>query len=146
MEHALEPVVIVGAAIVRTGEAGPSVLCGRRSAPERVAGKWEFPGGKVEPGETDREALVRECREELGIVVTAGPQVGAEERIDERLVLRVFLAEAAAGQPEPSPLEDHDLLEWVEPHRLLDLDWLPADVPIVADLARLLAVETTTGA
>ena len=146
MEHALEYVVIVGAAIVRTGETGPLVLCGRRSAPERVAGKWEFPGGKVEPGESDAEALVRECREELGVVVTAGPQVGAEERIDERLVLRVYLAEAAAGEPEPSPLEDHDLLEWVEPHRLLDLDWLPADVPIVTELSRLLALETTAGA
>jgi 8-oxo-dGTP diphosphatase len=136
-------IVIVGAAIVRRGADGPLVLCGRRSAPERVAGRWEFPGGKVEAGESDQDAVVRECREELGIVVVAGAQIGAEERIDERMVLRVYLAAAAAGEPEPLPLEDHDLLEWIAPGRLAELDWLPADVPIVAELARLLTdVET----
>jgi 8-oxo-dGTP diphosphatase len=140
MDHALEEVVIiVGAAIVRHDAGVPRVLCGRRSAPERVAGKWEFPGGKVEVGESDQEAVVRECREELGVEVAAGAQVGAEERIDGRMVLRVYLAELAAGQPEPLPLEDHDLLEWVEPARLPELDWLPADVPIVAELAGMLS-------
>ncbi len=127
--------VVVGAAIVRNGENGPSVLCARRSAPLAVAGRWEFPGGKVEPGESDQEAVVRECREELGVAVSVGDQVGGEERIDDRLVLRVYLAELLSGQPEPLPLEDHDLLVWVAPGALLDLDWLPADVPIVTQLA-----------
>src|SRR5213078_1610252 len=100
------PVIVVGAAIVRGGE----VLCARRSAPAHVAGKWEFPGGKVEAGESDVEAVVRECREELGVEVEVGARVGADARIDDRFTLRVYLARLEPGQPEPSPLEDHDLL------------------------------------
>ncbi|MEY9929947.1 8-oxo-dGTP diphosphatase [Catenulispora sp. GP43] len=126
------PVIVVGAAIVRD----QSVLCARRSAPARLAGKWEFPGGKVEPGEDDAEAVVRECREELGVAVTVGAKIGADARIDERFTLRVFLARLEPGQPEPRPLEDHDCLAWVPRGELLDLDWLTPDVPIVEELAR----------
>jgi 8-oxo-dGTP diphosphatase len=127
--------VVVGAAIARRGPDGPEILCARRSAPPALAGKWEFPGGKVEPGESDAEAIVRECREELGIEVAAGPLVGGEQPIDERFVLRIYRAEMLPGQPEPEALEDHDLLLWVRPGSLVDLDWLPADVPVVAALA-----------
>ncbi|MEY9888086.1 8-oxo-dGTP diphosphatase [Catenulispora sp. MAP12-49] len=126
------PVIVVGAAIVRD----QTVLCARRSAPARLAGKWEFPGGKVEPGEDDAEAVVRECREELGVAVTVGAQVGADARIDERFTLRVFLARLEPGQPEPSPLQDHDCLAWVPRGELLGLDWLTPDVPIVEELGR----------
>jgi 8-oxo-dGTP diphosphatase len=144
MDQAPEKTVVVGAAIVRTDgmRSEHTVLCARRSAPPRVAGRWEFPGGKVEAGESDREAVVRECREELGVAVEAGAQVGGEEAIDDRFVLRIYLARLLPGQPEPLPLEDHDLLEWVEPGRLLELDWLPADIPIVAELAENLASAT----
>jgi 8-oxo-dGTP diphosphatase len=143
-QQAPEKVVVVGAAIVRTEGGGPSVLCARRSAPPAVAGRWEFPGGKVEAGESDQEAVVRECREELGVVVEAGAQIGGEETIDDRFVLRIHLARLLPGQPEPLPLEDHDLLEWVEPGRLLELDWLPADIPIVTELADLAQVANLT--
>ena len=122
-------VIVVGAAIVR--DDGEAVLCARRSAPAHLAGKWEFPGGKVEAGESDVEAVVRECREELGVEVTVGARVGADARIDDRFTLRVFLARMRPGQPEPLPLEDHDLLAWVPRAELLDLDWLAPDVPIV---------------
>ena len=124
-------VIVVGAAIMR----GESVLCARRSAPAHLAGKWEFPGGKVEPGESDTDAVVRECREELGVRVTVGPKVGQDARIDDRLTLRVFLARLEPGQPEPLPLEDHDRLAWVPRGELLDLDWLAPDVPIVGQIA-----------
>lgn len=126
------PVIVVGAAIVR--DDGEAVLCARRSAPAHLAGKWEFPGGKVEAGESDAEAVVRECREELGVEVAVGARVGADARIDDRFTLRVFLARMEPGQPEPSPLEDHDVLAWVPRSELLDLDWLAPDVPIVGEL------------
>jgi len=125
-------VIVVGAAIVR----GETVLCARRSAPAQLAGKWEFPGGKVEPGESDRDAVVRECREELGVEVIAGIQIGADARIDDRLTLRVYLGRLLPGQPEPAPLEDHDRLVWVPRGELLGLDWLAPDVPIVTELSR----------
>jgi 8-oxo-dGTP diphosphatase len=124
-------VTVVGAAIVRDG----TVLCARRSAPARLAGKWEFPGGKVEAGESDAEAVARECWEELGVAVAVGAQVGGDARIDERLTLRVYLARLLPGQPEPLPLEDHDRLAWVPRGELVSLDWLAPDVPIVAELA-----------
>lgn len=125
--------IVVGAAIVR----GDAVLCARRSAPAQLAGKWEFPGGKVEAGESDADAVVRECREELGVKVTVGTRVGADARIDDRFTLRVFLARLEPGQPEPLPLEDHDRLAWVPRGELLALDWLAPDVPIVAELASM---------
>jgi 8-oxo-dGTP diphosphatase len=125
-------VIVVGAAIVRD----ETVLCARRSAPAHLAGKWEFPGGKTEAGESDAEAVVRECREELGVAVTVGARVGADARIDDRFTLRVFLARLEPGQPEPLPLEDHDCLAWVPRGELLGLDWLSPDVPIVAELTR----------
>jgi 8-oxo-dGTP diphosphatase len=127
-------VIVVGAAIVR----GDAVLCARRSAPESLAGKWEFPGGKVEAGESEQDAVVRECREELGIEVAVGERVGADARINERLTLRVYLARLSAGQPEPLPLAEHDQLAWVRPARLLGLDWLAPDIPIVEELSRIL--------
>ena len=129
-------VIVVGAAIVRADADGPSILCARRSAPQRVAGKWEFPGGKVERGETDQEAVVRECREELGVEVTVAEQVGDDARIDDRLVLRVYLARLLPEQPEPLPLEDHDLLSWVRLGELPTLDWLAPDWPIVTELSQ----------
>src|SRR3954470_21931599 len=78
--------VIVAAAIVTDGR----VLACERSAPPEVAGRWEFPGGKVEPGETDQQALVRECAEELGVRVEVGGRVGRDGSLAHgRALLRV---------------------------------------------------------
>ncbi len=126
------PAVIVGAAIVRDG----LVLACERAAPPEVAGRWEFPGGKVDPGEADEAALIRECEEELGVTIKVGERVGTDVPLGTRTaVLRVWQATLVAG--EPTPLE-HASLRWVAPEDLLDLDWLPADLPIVTDLARSL--------
>jgi mutator protein MutT len=129
--------VIVGAAIVRDGQ----VLAARRSAPAALAGGWEFPGGKVEPGETEMQALVRECEEELGVLVVPGQRVGGDVRTATGAVLRVWLAELADPQgAEPRPLQDHDELRWLDAHALADVAWLPADWPLVHALAdRLVA-------
>lgn len=125
--------VVVGAAIVADGRV---LACARTNPPE-VAGKWEFPGGKGEPGETDVAALVRECAEELAVRVEVGERVGGDVRMAHgRAVLRVFLARLV-GTDQPQPLE-HAELRWLTADELYDVTWLPADAPIVTALRPLL--------
>jgi 8-oxo-dGTP diphosphatase len=129
------PRVIVAAVIVADGR----VLACERSAPPEVAGRWEFPGGKVEPGETDAEALVRECREELGVRVAVGARVGPDVPLAHgRAVLRVFAVRLLDGD-QPRALE-HSAMRWLGVDELDSVNWLPADRPIVAELPALLAV------
>jgi len=115
--------VVVGAAIVRGGR----LLAARRSAPRAVAGGWEFPGGKVEPGESEVDALVRECREELGVKIGVGALLGTAAH--DGLVLRVYRAALLAG--EPRPLQDHDELRWLAVDEVADVPWLAADMPLL---------------
>lgn len=124
--------VVVGAAIVRDGR----VLAARRNAPPQTAGGWEFPGGKVEPGETEADALVRECLEELGVRIVVGAVLG-DQLLSTGAVLRVFVAEVADG--EPQVLQDHDALRWLRADELNDVAWLPADEAFVDRLGCLLS-------
>jgi|GEM_PF-48768 len=133
--------VVVGAAIVRDRR----VLAGRRRAPAAMAGGWEFPGGKVEQGETEPQALVRECREELGVLITVGSRIGpvvdlaGGGRAGSR-VLKVWLASIEpGGATDPQPLQEHDQLRWLAPEELSSVPWLPADWPVVHALADRLA-------
>ncbi len=126
--------IIVGAAIVENGR----VLACARADPPEVAGRWEFPGGKVEPGETEVEALIRECVEELGVQVEVGVRVGEDVPLAHgRAILKVYLAKLVDGE-RPQRLE-HAELRWLGAGQLYDVDWLPADAPIVAALERHLA-------
>jgi 8-oxo-dGTP diphosphatase len=119
--------IVVGAAIVRDGR----VLAARRSAPPAVAGGWEFPGGKVEPGESAQAALIRECREELGVTVRVGELLGTAT-IQPGFELHVYAATLAAGTPHA--LQDHDELRWLAVAELDAVPWLPADRPILPTL------------
>lgn len=132
---------VVGAAILDTRESRKQLLAARRSAPEALAGLWEFPGGKVEPGENAESALIREVKEELGVEIELGDEIRSDHPDGWLLAngarMRVFEAWIVAG--EAAPLEDHDLLEWtdVTTEALYRLEWIPADFPIVdALLAR----------
>ncbi|MFI6822427.1 (deoxy)nucleoside triphosphate pyrophosphohydrolase [Micromonospora sp. NPDC050187] len=126
--------MVVGAAIVADGR----VLACARSAPPEVAGRWEFPGGKVEPGESETAALVRECAEELAVRVEVGDRVGQDVGMAHgRSVLRVYAARLL-GDDQPRALE-HAEMRWLSADELDTVDWLPADVPIVAALRPLLA-------
>ena len=97
---------------------------------------WEFPGGKVEAGESEPDAVVRECREELGVAVRCRIRVPGEWQIDELLVLRVYLGEIISGEPRPGA--DHDQVRWLSRAELFDVDWLPPDLPAAVALTSLL--------
>ncbi|MGI8681859.1 MAG: (deoxy)nucleoside triphosphate pyrophosphohydrolase [Mycobacteriales bacterium] len=128
-----EPVVVVGAAILDVAGGTPRVLAAQRAHPSDLAGWWEFPGGKVEPGETERDALVRECREELGVEITVADRLGGDLPIgDGGAVLRVWTATVRRGQPRPV---EHAATRWLTAEELYDVDWLAADLPLI-DLLR----------
>lgn len=120
--------VVVAAAIERDGR----YLVARRTLPEDVAGRWEMPGGKVEPGETEEQALIREIGEELGVEITVGERIPGEWPLRDDLVLHLYAATLIAG--EPAPLEQHDEIRWVTPSEFDGVEWLPSDVDAVRSL------------
>ncbi len=125
--------VVVGAAIVRDGR----LLAAQRAAPPRLAGLWELPGGKVDPGESDTEALVREVAEELGATVVLGERVGPDLPLGGTAVFRAWVARLVDGA-EPSAHE-HRALRWLAADELGSVPWLPADLPLLPALTELLA-------
>lgn len=128
----MSAVVVVAAAIVAPGAR---VLAAQRATPAALAGGWEFPGGKVEPGESEEEALVRECREELGVEIAVGERVGGEWPLAEGYVVRVWFCSLLSGTPEA---KEHLALRWLGPGEYYDVEWLGADLPIMKTVENLL--------
>jgi len=110
------------------------VLIAQRPAGKALAGRWEFPGGKLHPGESPYEALVRELREELGVEVSAAERLMrySHAYADRVVWLDMWTVQRWSGEPHGL---DGQALKWVEPGRLHDEDILEADQPIVAALA-----------
>jgi 8-oxo-dGTP diphosphatase len=127
-----EPRIVVGGALIHGGR----VLAARRSAPAAVAGRWEFPGGKAEPGETEPQALERELLEELGVRARALRRLPGAWTVRPGLELRFWVAELLDG--EPRPLEDHDELRWLGPAELDGVDWIEHDREVLPYVAELL--------
>jgi 8-oxo-dGTP diphosphatase len=124
--------LVVGAAIVRGGR----LLAARRTSPPEAAGRWELPGGKVEPGETATAALLREVEEELGCLVMVDRWLVGAEPIGTTHVLHVALCALAVGSPRPG--QDHDELRWLAAAELGDVDWLEPDRPFLTAVRPLL--------
>jgi 8-oxo-dGTP diphosphatase len=124
--------VVVATALHRDGR----VLIGQRARPPALAGRWELPGGRVEPGESEVDAVRRECAEELAVPVTVTGRIGTDLPIGTA-VLRVHTATLAPGAPEPRAVE-HTRLRWVPATELDGVDWVDADRAVVADLVALL--------
>ncbi|SPL92696.1 putative mutT-like protein [[Actinomadura] parvosata subsp. kistnae] len=124
--------MVVAAVIVADGGR---VLAAQRAQPAALAGGWEFPGGKVDPGESEAAALVRECREELGVEVSVGARVGGDWPLAEGYVMRVWLCTLASGSPEA---REHLALRWLGPGEYYDVEWLGADLPIMKTVENLL--------
>lgn len=121
---------VVGAVIRRDG----LILCARRGLAGSLPGMWEFPGGKIEAGETPREALEREITEELNCRVQVGDEIvlTAHEYDFGVVNLTTFYCELIDGEPT---LSEHEAVVWLDPSLLDSLEWAPADVPAV-DLIR----------
>jgi 8-oxo-dGTP diphosphatase len=121
------PKLVVGAAIVRQGR----LLATRRVGPGRLAGGWELPGGKVEPGELAEEACAREVWEELSCEIKPVRRLPGEQPLDAGFVLHVYEADLVAGEPVP---HEHDAIRWLAPEELHQVGWLAADQPYVVAL------------
>lgn len=123
---------VVGAIIIKNNK----ILCAQRGGTKALANLWEFPGGKIEAGETPIEALKRELVEELEIKVAV-----KEEKFDHTCYeydfgivnLTTFLCELVKGEPV---LTEHRSIKWLEPGELSALEWAPADIPAVKKLEK----------
>ena len=128
------PTRVTAAVLFRDGR----VLIARRPPGKHLAGKWEFPGGKIEAGETPEAALRREMHEEFGIEVAVGSFIAAQihDYGVKRIELLAYRVHHVSGEFEP---HDHDAMEWVSPRDLRSHDMAPADEFIVRHLQSELA-------
>lgn len=131
-KHTIE---VVGAAIIREGR----VLIAKRKASGPLPFLWEFPGGKLEKGETPEQAVAREIREELGVNIEVGRELarGKASVQSTTIALRVFEARLQSENEEVQAL-DHSELRWVRAEEFNDFTWAEADVPCLAAVSAAL--------
>ncbi|TDQ04156.1 (deoxy)nucleoside triphosphate pyrophosphohydrolase [Labedaea rhizosphaerae] len=124
--------VVVATAIIQDEE----VLAQQRAFPPETAGRWELPGGRVEPGESEVDAVRRECREELGVDVEPGGAFGPDVVLaGGKYLLRSYRAGLVDGEPKP---REHQAVRWLTDGTLGAVDWLPADRVLLPELRALL--------
>jgi 8-oxo-dGTP diphosphatase len=126
--------IVVAGAII----SGAMLMVAQRDRPPELAGRWELPGGKVAPGETERAALARELAEELGLEAgdfAVGDRLGHDIPLNDTTTLRAYRVRLLRGEPYP---HDHLALRWVTRAELHDVDWVPADRAWLSALAEAL--------
>jgi len=128
--------LVVACALV---DADRRVLIAQRPDNKAMGGLWEFPGGKIEPGESPEAALIRELEEELGIATQTAclaPLTFASHVYDKfHLLMPLYVCRKWQGLPQP---REHSALKWVRPQALRDYPMPPADEPLIAPLCDLL--------
>lgn len=129
-------VVEVTCAII---ERDGKVLAVQRGEHMSLANKWEFPGGKMEPGETYRECLMRELQEELVVDVEILEELAyCDQHYPERTIRLIpFICTLKKGEPI---LMEHNDLAWMEPQDILTLDWAPADLKVIDNYLKFIEV------
>ncbi len=125
----MKTIHVVGAAIFRDQK----VLIARRSAAMKLPGLWEFPGGKLESGESPSQGLSREILEELGVKIEVTDFIarGEHQQPDVFVILDVYRATLSGGEPVA---HEHDELRWVSPNNLSTFEFAEADIPAVQAL------------
>jgi len=118
---------VVGAVIVRDG----LVFCAQRGEHGTLPGLWEFPGGKIEEGESPTVALEREIAEELDCVIEVGDQITTTTHEYEfaTVTLTTYYCRLISGNPQAS---EHAAIQWLHPSALSQIEWAPADIPAVS--------------
>lgn len=131
----MREVRVVAAVLLRDGR----VFVARRSSDRKQGGLWEFPGGKVEPGEDDAEALARELQEELCVAASVGTVLAENTHDYPGIRVHLVALRASISATEEPVLVDHDAARWVLAEELDGLPWAPADVPLLPAVRRALA-------
>jgi 8-oxo-dGTP diphosphatase len=128
--------VVAACALV---DADGRVLLAQRPQGKQLAGLWEFPGGKVEPGETPEQCLIRELHEEIGIetdIPCLAPLTFASHSYDDfHLLMPLFVCRRFRGIAQP---RERQVLKWVRPRQMRDYPMPPADAPLIQFLIDLL--------
>jgi 8-oxo-dGTP diphosphatase len=135
-DRAPESLAVVGAVFtyVTASDGIPRVLAFRRGPDKIAAGLWEFAGGKIEPGETAEQAIVREIREEIAIEVTVDEEVLTATTVVHDRTVTITCFHVSAVDALPTSSTDHDELRWMPISELHTLSWIAPDLPVVAAL------------
>lgn len=120
---------VVGGALFREN----ALLACRRAKGRKLEGFWEFPGGKIELGETPEAALKRELQEELGLTATVSKRISSIHDAQSDIGLQIFVVET---DDDPQLSDAHDDLAWLTINQLSEVNWSPLDIPTVAYLGK----------